>query len=79
MRVNLVGHNLQCYVSQVTHSWDWESGFSTSCVFMAPSSKSGVESIYGQQNTENTKTRFQDDKSIDYRYVPVEVPEPGAD
>lgn len=38
MRVNLSGHNLQVYVSEVSHSWDYEQGFSTSAVIQAPSS-----------------------------------------
>lgn len=37
MRVNLVGHNLQVYVTEVTHNFDFEQGFSTSAVIMAPS------------------------------------------
>lgn len=37
MRLNLKGHNLQVYVSEVTHSGDFESGFTTSMTIMAPS------------------------------------------
>lgn len=37
MRINLVDHNLQVYVSEVTHSGDFESGFTTSMTIMAPS------------------------------------------
>lgn len=37
MRLNLVGHNLQVYVSEVTHSGDFENGFTTSMTIMAPS------------------------------------------
>ncbi|ACH62133.1 lysin A [Mycobacterium phage Myrna] len=37
MRINLVGHNLQVYVAAVTHSGDWENGFTTSATIMAPS------------------------------------------
>lgn len=37
MRLNLVGHALQVYVTEVTHSGDFESGFTTSAVIMAPS------------------------------------------
>jgi cell wall-associated NlpC family hydrolase len=37
MRLNLVGHGLQVYVTEVTHSGDFESGFTTSAVIMAPS------------------------------------------
>jgi cell wall-associated NlpC family hydrolase len=37
MRVHLVGHNLQVYVSEVTHAGDFENGFTTSMTIMAPS------------------------------------------
>lgn len=37
MRVELVDHNLQVYVSEVTHSGDFENGFSTTMTIMAPS------------------------------------------
>lgn len=37
MRLHLVDHNLQVYVSEVTHSGDFESGFTTSMTIMAPS------------------------------------------
>lgn len=37
MRVHLVDHNLQVYVSEVTHSGDFESGFTTTMTIMAPS------------------------------------------
>jgi cell wall-associated NlpC family hydrolase len=46
MRVNLVGHNLQVYVTEVVHSGDFESGFTTTMTIMAPSlpGASGVAS-----------------------------------
>jgi hypothetical protein len=37
MRINLVGHNLQVYVAGVTHSGDFENGFTTTATIMAPS------------------------------------------
>lgn len=37
MRVILSGHDLQVYVSEVTHTFDWENGFKTDAVIMAPS------------------------------------------
>lgn len=37
MRINLVGHKLQVYVAAVTHSGDFENGFTTSATIMAPS------------------------------------------
>jgi len=37
MRLHLRDHGLQVYVSEVTHSGDFESGFTTSMTIMAPS------------------------------------------
>lgn len=37
MRLNLVGHNLQVYVSEVVHAGDFENGFTTTMTIMAPS------------------------------------------
>lgn len=37
MRVNLATHKLQVYVTEVTHSGDFESGFTTTMTIMAPS------------------------------------------
>jgi len=37
MRVHLAQHNLQVYVSEVTHSGDFENGFTTTMTIMAPS------------------------------------------
>lgn len=37
MRVELAGKNLQVYVSQVMHTCDYENGFHTQAVIMAPS------------------------------------------
>lgn len=37
MRVELDGHNLQVYVSNVTHNFDFENGFSTTATISAPS------------------------------------------
>ncbi len=42
MRVNLVDHNLQVYVTEVTHSGDFESGFTTTMTIMAPSRPSAA-------------------------------------
>ena len=36
-RIQLADHNLQVYVSQVTHSCDFENGFTTTATIMAPS------------------------------------------
>ena len=37
MRLNLAGHKLQVYVTEVTHAGDFESGFTTTMTIMAPS------------------------------------------
>lgn len=42
MRVNLVNHNMSVYVTEVTHVCDFEQGFSTQAVIMAPSNPSGA-------------------------------------
>ena len=39
-RIELVNSGLQVYVAQVTHSCDWEAGFSTTATIMAPSNPS---------------------------------------
>lgn len=38
MRIELEGHNLQVYVTEVIHSGDYENGFTTTATIMAPSS-----------------------------------------
>lgn len=47
MRVILSGHNLQVYVSEVTHTFDWENGFSTQAVIMAPSRADSASAMVG--------------------------------
>ncbi|QIG58337.1 minor tail protein [Gordonia phage Skog] len=37
MRIELAGHNLQVYVTAVTHSGDYTNGFTTTVTIMAPS------------------------------------------
>jgi cell wall-associated NlpC family hydrolase len=57
MRINLVGHNLQVYVTEVVHSGDWENGFTTQATIMAPANTalaSVVTNMFsptGQQST----------------------------
>lgn len=46
MRVLLVGHNLQVYVSAVTHEFDWQRGFTTSATVSAASNPSAASNIY---------------------------------
>ena len=47
MRVILNGHNLQVYVSEVTHTFDMEQGFHTSAVIMAPSAPGAAGRMLG--------------------------------
>lgn len=47
MRVILSGHDLQVYVSEVTHTFDWENGFSTNAVIMAPSRTDAATAMVG--------------------------------
>jgi cell wall-associated NlpC family hydrolase len=47
MRVQLVNHNLQVYVTEVTHTFDMESGFSTSAEIMAPSTLGAAANVMG--------------------------------
>jgi hypothetical protein len=57
MRVILSGHDLQVYVSEVTHTFDWENGFSTQAVIMAPSrtdpatAMKGTSGVFGPDDT----------------------------
>jgi cell wall-associated NlpC family hydrolase len=59
MRVILAGHGLQVYVSEVTHTFDFENGFSTSAVIMAPSRTDSATAMsdttgnFGDPNDEN--------------------------
>ncbi|AEQ21033.1 baseplate protein [Rhodococcus phage E3] len=41
MRINLVGHALQVYVSEVTHNFDYATGFTTNAVISSPSNPGG--------------------------------------
>ena len=62
MRLNLVGHNLQVYVSEVTHSGDFESGLTTSMTIMAPSSPAVLKmqtSVFDQNAAEAAARRDQ--------------------
>lgn len=45
-RINLVGHNLACYVSEVTHVFDWEQGFKTMATVTAAGNPKANTSIY---------------------------------
>jgi cell wall-associated NlpC family hydrolase len=45
-RMNLVGHNLAVYVSEVTHTFDWEQGFFTQCVVGAAGNPNANHSIF---------------------------------
>lgn len=45
MRVHLAQHKLQVYVAEVTHSGDYENGFTTSMVITAPSNPNIVRMV----------------------------------
>lgn len=45
MRINLVGHNLQVYVTQVEHTFDYARGFHTQATITAPSVPNGASQI----------------------------------
>lgn len=51
MRVILSGHDLQVYVSSVTHSFDFESGFHTQAEIMAPSKPDAANLMVAQGGT----------------------------
>jgi hypothetical protein len=46
MRINFPKHDLQVYVSAVTHTFDWERGFSTAASVGAASKPSSMRTIY---------------------------------
>ncbi len=48
MRVILSGHDLQVYVSSVTHTFDFENGFYTQAEIMAPSRPDAASLMVGQ-------------------------------
>jgi len=48
MRIEFVGHNLQVYVTQVEHSFDYQNGFKTYATITAPSVPRGVQSQLNQ-------------------------------
>lgn len=61
MRVNLVGHNLQVYVSEVTHAGDFENGFTTSMTIMAPSNPAILKMATSIFNASNAETAARQD------------------
>jgi len=48
MRVNMVGHNLTVYVSEVTHEFDWSSGFKTRATVSAATNPNAAYAMYSQ-------------------------------
>ena len=76
MRVILAGHDLQVYVSEVTHTFDWENGFSTNAVIMAPSrtdaatAMSGVSGILPDDTNINRGLGFNADGTTSGEVVP---------
>ena len=53
MRVLMRKHNLQMYCSAVTHSFDYEQGFSTRAVLSSPSDPAAAQSIEGSNPLSN--------------------------
>ena len=51
MRINLKGHNLQVYVTEIKHDFDYSNGFSTSAVIMAPSTGDASDRVMKGSNT----------------------------
>lgn len=61
-RIELVSAGLQVYVSSVSHSCDWESGFSTTATIMAPSTPMlgrMISQITNPKSTNNTNDTDQ--------------------
>lgn len=63
MRLNLVGHSFQVYVSEVTHSGDFENGFTTSMNIMAPSNPAMRNMAVTLTNATQQETQNQQDNS----------------
>ena len=53
MRVSLVGHNLQLYCSEVTHTFDYEQGFTTTARLSSVSSPNAAKAIEGSNPLSN--------------------------
>jgi len=49
-RINLVGHNLSVYVSEVVHEFDWERGFRTSATVSAATNPKASSNFYSSFN-----------------------------
>lgn len=64
MRIILAGHNLQVYVSEVIHTFDFDNGFSTTATIMAPSradpesAMSGTSGFLGGTTPESADKRI---------------------
>lgn len=69
MRINLVGHNLQVYVAAVTHSGDWENGFTTTATIMAPSNPN-IHRIASQIDKDLGFGTHWDQRDIDGKPMP---------
>jgi hypothetical protein len=54
MRLDLSGHGVEVYLSQVTHTFDFEQGFSTSVVLMAPHASTVADRIQSVEPVEDT-------------------------
>lgn len=51
MRINFSGHNLQCYVTEVQHTFSYSAGFTTTATITAPSVPNGGMQINQGQST----------------------------
>lgn len=86
MRINLVGHNLQVYVSAVTHTFDWERGFSTAAQVGAASNPNAARAIYQSvpgwtnptQNITALNQKVPDVPSNNPDYIPPSPSAPGS-
>ncbi len=70
MRVHLVDHNLQMYVSEVTHSGDFENGFTTSMTIMAPSNPNVRKMITSVFNASAEEIESRQDLFRNARKIP---------
>lgn len=68
MRVLLKKHNMQMYCGAVTHSFDYEQGFTTTAVLSAPSDPSAAKSIEGTNPLANW--RWPSDNMWTYNPTP---------
>jgi hypothetical protein len=76
MRINLKNHNLQVYVTAVTHSGDFENGFTTSATIMAPSTPN-IARIASQVN-DNLWNKGWDQRDVNGNVMNMQWMHPGG-